>query len=62
MKKFLTMIIMTVLTIGVLIPFKANAADVDSVLNDPVWNDYVEQSMASMKQAGTAFTMIRNSP
>lgn len=58
MKKFLAMIIMTVLTIGVLIPFNVYAAEVDSVLNDPVWNDYVEQSIQIDKTPGLAVAAI----
>lgn len=61
MKKFLTMIIMTVLTIGVLIPFKVNAADVDSVLNDSDWIDYVERSIDIDKTPGLAVAALYGS-
>ena len=61
MKKLLAMIIMTVLTIVVLITFTAYAADVDSVLNVPVWNDYVEQSMELDKTPGLAVAAVKGS-
>lgn len=61
MKKLLAIIIMTVFTIVVLIPFTAYAADVDSVLNAPVWNDYVEQSMELDKTPGLAVAAVKGS-
>lgn len=59
MKKIFAIIIMTVLTIGGIIPFKAYAADVDSVLNDPDWNDYVEQSIDIDKTPGLAVAAVK---
>ena len=61
MKKLFAIIIMTVLTIGGIIPFKAYAADVDSVLNDPDWNDYVEQSIDIDKTPGLAVAAVKGS-
>ncbi|MBO4243345.1 MAG: beta-lactamase family protein [Clostridiales bacterium] len=58
MKKILAMLIMTILTIEVLIPSKAYAADVDSVLNDPDWIDYVERSIDIDKTPGLAVAAV----
>ncbi|SEH74682.1 hypothetical protein SAMN02910265_02457 [Ruminococcus flavefaciens] len=58
MKKFWAIMIIIVLTIGVLIPFKAYAADADYVLNEPVWKDYVEKSIDIDKTPGLAVAPV----
>ena len=61
MKKILVMIIITVLTLGANISFPAYAADVDSVLNDPNWIDYVEHSIDVDKTPGLAVAALNGS-
>ena len=61
MKKILVMIIITVLTLGANISFPAYAADVDSVLNNPNWIDYVEHSIDVDKTPGLAVAALNGS-
>lgn len=61
MKKLLTVLMMTVLAFGAVMPFPADAAALDPVLHDASWADYVERSIKLDKAPGLAAAAVSGS-